>query len=193
MYFFAVLLISPVFAKHNSLSSVSIFSSYFKTGALVFGGGHVVLPILKAEIVDKGFVTNDLFMTGYGAAQAVPGPMFSLAAFLGSVSNASPSGWLGALLCLVAIFLPSFLLVLGVIPFWEKLRNIKKIRISMMGANAAVVGLLTSAFYNPVWHEGILSFKHLLIAVCVFLLLAVWKLPSWACILISCLMGISLL
>lgn len=159
--------------------------SFFRAGALVFGGGHVVLPLLQAEVVPTGWVTNDLFMAGYGVANAIPGPLFAFSAYLGAVSSTSPNGWIGALICLVAAFLPSFLLVVGTLPFWEKLRSLPKIRQSMLGLNAAVVGILISAFYDPVWTSAIFSSKDFALASTGFLLLEIWKLPSWAVVLLT--------
>lgn len=161
------------------------FDSFYRAGALVFGGGHVVLPLLQAEVVPTGWVTNDLFMAGYGVANAIPGPLFAFSAYLGAVSSTSPNGWIGALICLVAAFLPSFLLVVGALPFWEKMRSLPKIRQSMLGLNAAVVGILLAALYNPVWTSAIFSSKDFALGATGFLLLEIWKLPSWAVVLLT--------
>jgi chromate transporter len=168
---------------------LKLFDSFFRAGALVFGGGHVVLPLLQTEVVSSGWVNNDLFMTGYGIANAIPGPLFAFTAYLGAVSSLSPNGWTGAFICLISSFLPSFLLIIGVLPFWEKLRTLPKIRQSMLGLNAAVVGILLAAFYSPVWTSAIFSFKDFSLAAIGFILLEFLKLPSWVVVLIT--MGIS--
>ena len=141
----------------------------------MFGGGHVVLPLLQAEVVPPGWVTNDQFLAGYGAAQAVPGPLFTFAAYLGAVIG----GWWAAVLCLVAIFLPSFLLVIGVLPFWEDLRRESWMQSALRGINAAVVGLLLAALYNPVWTSGITSASDFAIGIAAFLALVMWNVPPW--------------
>lgn len=135
--------------------SVALFDAFYRSGALVFGGGHVVLPLLNSAVVDPGWVSPEAFLAGYGAAQAVPGPMFTFAAYLGAVSNAPPNGWAGATIALVAIFLPAFLLAFGVLPFWDRLRASISVRRALAGTNAAVVGLLAAALYNPVWTGAI--------------------------------------
>src|SRR5690606_9569134 len=135
--------------------SIQLIDAFYRAGALVFGGGHVVLPLLQAEVVPAGWVDEEVFLAGYGAAQAVPGPLFSFAAFLGAAMNQAPTAWAGGLLCLLAIFTPSFLLVAGALPFWENLRRNQHIQAALMGVNAAVVGLLLAAFYNPVWTSAI--------------------------------------
>jgi chromate transporter len=146
--FFGLLLALPIAAQNSELQSLKYFDSFFRAGSLVFGGGHVVMPLLHSEVVPAGWVTHENFMAGYGAAQAVPGPLFTFSAFLGAVSQGEPSGWLGGVLCLIAIFLPSFLLVFGALPFWEQLRTHQSMRNAMLGINAAVVGLLGAALYN---------------------------------------------
>jgi chromate transporter len=134
---------------------VALFDAFYRSGALVFGGGHVVLPLLHTSVVDPGWVSNDAFVAGYGAAQAVPGPLFTFAAYLGAVSNVPPNGWAGATIALVAIFLPSFLLVFGALPFWDRLRGSTGFRRALTGTNAAVVGILAAALYTPVWTSAI--------------------------------------
>jgi len=181
--FFAVLFLLPFFAATSDSHGLKQFDAFYRSGSLVFGGGHVVLPLLQAEVVDKGWVSKEAFMAGYGAAQAVPGPLFSFAAYLGAASDQEPSGWLGAVICLCAIYLPSFLLVIGVMPFWEKFSHSEKLRNAMTGANAAVVGLLLAAFYNPVWTSAIFSARDFSVAVLGFLLLMFWRWPSWAVVL----------
>ena len=151
----------------------------------MFGGGHVVLPLLQAEVVPTGWVSNDLFLAGYGATQAVPGPLFTFASYLGTVSTAAPNGWLGALICLLAIFVPSFLLVVGALPFWDALRRLPTVRRALLGVNAAVVGLLLAALYSPVWTSGILSAADFALGMVAFTLLVFWKLPPWLVVLLS--------
>jgi chromate transporter len=176
--FFALLLSLPLLAQQGS-QALALVDSFYRSGALVFGGGHVVLPLLKAEVVNPGWVNQDIFLAGYGAAQAVPGPLFTFAAYLGAAMNTAPSGWFGGLLCLLAIFLPSFLLVTGILPFWEDLRKNPRIRKALVGVNPAVVGLLLSAFYDPVWTSGILSVSDFVLALLAFGLLVYWKTPPW--------------
>lgn len=183
LLFFGFLVVLPMLRP--IAQELKLFDSFYRAGALVFGGGHVVLPLLKAEVVPTGWVTNDLFMAGYGVANAIPGPLFAFSAYLGAVSSSSPNEWMGAFICLVAAFLPSFLLVVGALPFWEKMRSLPKIRQSMLGLNAAVVGILLAALYNPVWTSAIFSSKDFALAAVGFLLLEIWKLPSWAVVLLT--------
>lgn len=173
--FVALLIALPMLSGFYASDAVKVFDSFYRAGALVFGGGHVVLPLLQTGVVSPGWMTNDAFLAGYGAAQAVPGPLFTFAAYLGAVMN----GWTGALLCLIAIFLPSFLLIIGVLPFWESLRKYPVIQTAMCGVNAAVVGILLAALYHPVWTTGILSTKDFAIAGVAFVLLETWKTPPW--------------
>jgi len=178
---FAVLLMAlPILAAATGNQNVRLFDTFFRVGSLVFGGGHVVLPLLQAEVVPSGWVNNDAFLAGYGAAQAVPGPLFTFAAYLGAVIG----GWEAAVLCLVAIFLPSFLLVVGILPFWEGLRRRKTMQAALRGVNAAVVGLLLAAFYNPVWTSGILTKADFGLGTIAFLLLFLWRTPPWLVVLI---------
>jgi chromate transporter len=156
---------------------------------LVLGGGHVVLPLIQSEVVPSGWVDNDAFLAGYGAAQAVPGPLFTFAAYLGTVSKPEPNGWLGALVCIVAIFLPSFLLTVGALPFWEDLRRVKQVRSALVGVNAVVVGLLLAALYNPVWTSAIKGPLDYGLALVAFLLLALWKWPPWLVVILTALGG----
>lgn len=183
---FGILLIGLPLARQVVTSEVlDIFDSFFRTGSLVFGGGHVVLPLLQNEVVPPGWVTTDTFIAGYGAAQAIPGPLFTLSAYLGASIDFMPARWLGGLLTLGAIFLPSFLLVAGVLPFWDRLRSIQRFRHALMGINAAVVGLLLAALYDPVWTSAILAPADFGLAVAAFGLLAVWKWPPWAVVILS--------
>lgn len=176
--FFGLLLILPILAAKGS-QGFALFDSFYRSGSLVFGGGHVVLPLLQAETVNAGWISKDAFLAGYGAAQAVPGPLFTFSAYLGTVMSVAPNGWAGGLLCLLAIFLPSFLLLFGVLPYWESLRKNQRVRQAMVGINAAVVGLLLAAFYDPVWSSGILSVGDFLLALAAFAALSLWKKPLW--------------
>jgi len=176
--FFALLLSLPILVQQGS-QALALVDSFYRSGALVFGGGHVVLPLLKAEVVNPGWINQDMFLAGYGAAQAVPGPLFTFSAYLGTAMNTAPSGWFGGFLCLLAIFLPSFLLVTGILPFWEDLRKNPRIKKALVGVNAAVVGLLLSAFYDPVWTSGILSASDFVLALLAFVMLVYWKTPPW--------------
>jgi chromate transporter len=183
--FAILLLVLPVVAAHSGNYAIALFANFYRTGALVFGGGHVVLPLLQAQVVPAGWVSNDLFLIGYGAAQAVPGPLFTFAAYLGAVSSQTPSGWIGAGIALVAIFLPSFLLIAGILPYWESWRRHAAMQRIMAGINAAVVGLLLAAFYNPVWTSAIRSTADFNLALVAFLLLVFWKLPPWLIVVLA--------
>ena len=176
--FFGLLLILPLLAAGGS-QWLALADSFYRSGALVFGGGHVVLPLLQAEVVNSGWISKDMFLAGYGAAQAVPGPLFTFSAYLGGALEVAPNGLVGGLLCLLSIFLPSFLLVVGILPFWEGLRKNQRVRQALVGINAAVVGLLLAAFYDPVWSSGILSAGDFLLALAAFGLLIWWKIPPW--------------
>jgi chromate transporter len=173
--FLALLIGLPVLEAQTSSLAVHLIDSFYRSGSLVFGGGHVVLPLLQAEVVPPGWVTDDQFMAGYGAAQAVPGPLFTFAAYLGAVIG----GWSAAALCLVAVFLPSLLLVVGALPFWEDLRRKSWAQSALRGINAAVVGLLLAALYQPVWTAGIKSPQDFAIGVAAFLLLLMWQVTPW--------------
>ena len=177
--FVALLVGLPLLAAAVSAQPVKLFDSFYRSGSLVFGGGHVVLPLLQAEVVPPGWVSNDSFLAGYGAAQAVPGPLFTFAAYLGTVMGPPPNGWLGGLICLVAIFLPSFLLLIGALPFWDALRRQPAVRSALVGVNAAVVGLLLAALYRPVWTSAIFAPADFAIGLVSFLLLAMWAVPPW--------------
>jgi chromate transporter len=159
------------------------FARFFRTGSLVFGGGHVVLPLLQAETVQSGLVSHDVFLAGYGAAQALPGPLFTFAAFLGASMASAYPPWILGLWCLAAILLPSLLLILGTLPFWARLINNVRVQAAFKGANAAVVGLLVAAFYDPVWKNGILSWSALVLAVIAFVLLQWGKAPNWSVVM----------
>jgi len=177
--FFALLAGLPLLAGAVPNQALVLFIAFYRAGSLVFGGGHVVLPLLQTAVVPPGWVTNDAFLAGYGAAQAVPGPLFTFAAYLGAVMGPQPNGWAGAAICLVAIFLPSFLLVIGVLPFWQALRGKPFAQAALNGVNAAVVGLLLAALYNPVWLSAIMGPLDFAVALAAFLLLTIWKKPPW--------------
>jgi len=181
--FFAILLALPVVRHAVPSQPLAVFDSFFRVGSLVFGGGHVVLPLLQAEVVPPGWVTNEHFVAGYGAAQAVPGPLFTFAAYLGAVMQPAPSGWLGAALALGAIFLPSFLLVVGALPFWDALRAQSGFQAALRGINAAVVGLLLAALYHPVWTSAIHTAGDFGLALAAFGASMFWKLPPWVVVI----------
>ncbi|WP_179289067.1 chromate transporter [Bacillus sp. 7894-2] len=173
--FFALLIVLPILREVTALEWVALFDSFYRSGSLVFGGGHVVLPLLEREFVPAGWLSEEAFLAGYGAAQAVPGPLFTFAAYLGAVMN----GWQGGLLATAAIFLPAFLLILGALPFWDTLRRNPNIRGALMGVNAAVVGILIAAFYHPIWTSSILEPADFAFAAVLFSMLVYWKLPPW--------------
>ncbi|MGM0982474.1 MAG: chromate efflux transporter [Pseudomonadota bacterium] len=170
----------PLLVLATDSSSIELLDAFYRSGALVFGGGHVVLPLLEAEVVQTGWVSPDIFLAGYGAAQAVPGPLFTFAAYLGSVLDIGPGGLTGAALALVAIFVPGLMLLVAVMPFWNTLRHQATAQSAMRGANAAVVGILGAALYHPVWTGAILGPEQFMLALAGFLLLVRWQLPAWA-------------
>lgn len=174
--------ISASLTDHDGLGLVDVF---YRAGALVFGGGHVVLPLLHAGVVESGLIEHDQFLAGYGAAQAVPGPLFTFSAYLGTINSGEPSGILGAVVALGAIFLPSALLVIGVLPYWMRLRHHPTARLVMAGLNAGVVGLLAAALYDPVFVTGITSAATLVLAAVAFLALSRWAVPPWA-VVVGC-------
>jgi len=181
--FFALLIGLPILARLLPVPALAVVDAFFRAGALVFGGGHVVLPLLQAAVVPPGWVDGQTFLAGYGAAQAVPGPLFTFAAFLGASMQAGPSGWLGGLLCLTAIFAPSFLLVAGALPFWEALRRNARTRAALAGINAAVVGVLLAALYDPVWVQAVGAPRDFALALLAFVALVFWRLPPWLVVL----------
>ena len=181
--FAAMLALSLVWQGGGQLENT--FARFYRTGSLVFGGGHVVLPLLQAETVSSGLVSHDVFLAGYGAAQALPGPLFTFAAFLGASMPSAYPPWLLGLWCLAAILLPSLLLILGTLPFWARLTGNPLAQAALKGANAAVVGLLLAAFYDPVWKTGITSTQSCAIGLVAFALLQFWKTPNWA-VVIAC-------
>ena len=187
--FFALLLGLPLLTAVFPNQTLAMVDAFYRSGSLVFGGGHVVLPLLQAEVVPTDWVDNDAFLAGYGAAQAVPGPLFTFAAFLGASMNQAPTGWLGGLICLLAIFAPSFLLVVGALPFWEHLRRNLRTQAALLGINAAVVGLLLAALYQPVWTSAIHGPKEFDLALVALVALMFWKLPPWLVVLGSGILG----
>jgi chromate transporter len=179
--FVALLLGLPLVRELAASKAVDLFDSFFRVGALVFGGGHVVLPLLQSEVVGRNWLTAEQFVAGYGAAQAVPGPLFTFAAYLGALMN----GWRGALLGLAAIFLPAFLLVIGALPFWDRLRSKVRFQSALSGINAAVVGLLLAALYHPVWTIAIITPIDFALGLTAFGLLALWKWPPWLVVVLT--------
>lgn len=155
----------------------------------MFGGGHVVLPLLRAEVVPPGWVTDDAFLAGYGAAQALPGPLFTFSAYLGTIMPTGLKGWGGGLWCLFAIFLPAWLLIGGTLPFWNLLRSRAGTQAALRGANAAVVGVLLAALYDPVWREGVTSARDVAAAIAAFALLHYWKTPPWLVVILTAAAG----
>ena len=178
--FFALLVVLPLLATAIPLQTLRLVDVFYRAGSLVFGGGHVVLPLLESAVVTPGWVTPEVFLAGYGATQAVPGPLFTFSAYLGAAMEPAPNGWSGGLVCLLAVFLPSFLLVIGTLPFWEALRRQAKAQAALAGVNAAVVGLLLAALYDPVWTTGVTSAPDFGLAAVAFVMLASWKAPPWA-------------
>lgn len=187
--FFSLLAGLPLLMEALPSQTLSMVHDFYRAGSLVFGGGHVVLPLLQTATVPNGWVANDTFLAGYGVAQAVPGPLFTFAAFLGASMNVQPSGWVGASVCLIAIFAPSFLLVIGVLPFWEQLRHSFRTQAALSGVNAGVVGLLLAALYNPVWTSAILKPQDFGLALIALVALMFWKAPPWLVVLGSGLIG----
>lgn len=187
--FFVLLAGLPLLAAATSLHGIQLFDAFYRAGSLVFGGGHVILPLLQEAVVPPGWVGNDLFLAGYGAAQAVPGPLTTFAAYLGAIMKPEPSGMVGAALCLAAAFVPSFLLVFGALPFWEELRRRSAAQAALRGVNAAVVGILLAALYDPVWTSGITSAADFALGAGAFLLLFMWKTPPWLVVVLCALGG----
>jgi len=178
--FFVLLAGLPLLVVAVPSQALALIDAFYRAGSLVFGGGHVVLPLLQTSVVPTGWVDNDAFLAGYGATQAVPGPLFTFAAFLGASMQTGPTGWTGGLLALLAIFLPAFLLVAGALPFWESLRARPRVRAALMGVNAAVVGLLLAALWNPVITSGVRHMGDVALALAALLALMRWKWPPWA-------------
>jgi chromate transporter len=176
----------------NLGSGAALFEAFYRSGALVFGGGHVVLPLLREAFVTPGWVSDDAFLAGYGAAQAVPGPLFTFGAYLGAVANPSPHGIPGAALGLIGIFLPGILVLLGTLPFWDVLRGKTGAQAMMRGVNAAVVGLLAAALYNPVWTSSVQAPGDFGVALVGFVLLTAWRAPPLGVVIVSAIGGVLL-
>jgi chromate transporter len=183
--FVAMLIGLPLLASGTGNHAIQIVDSFYRSGSLVFGGGHVVLPLLQQAVVPPGWISNDAFLAGYGAAQAVPGPLFTFAAYLGTAMGPRPNGLVGGLICLIAIYLSSFLLLIGTLPFWDTLRRQNAVQSALKGVNAAVVGLLLAALYTPVWTSAIRGSTDFMIAVVAFVLLVFWKLPPWLVVILG--------
>lgn len=188
--FFGLLAVLPFLAKYGQTFAVA--DSFYRAGSLVFGGGHVVLPLLEAEVVQPGWVSPDAFLAGYGAAQAVPGPLFTFAAYLGAMLGPEPNGIAGALIALLSVFLPGFLLLVGVLPYWDRFRSMATAQSVMQGANAAVVGILGAALYYPVFTSAIGNMRDFSLALLCFVLLMAWKLPPWIVVVVAAVGGVGL-
>ncbi|MFI8712671.1 chromate transporter [Brevibacillus brevis] len=186
--FFGLLLVLPILRESTGFSLLALFESFYHAGSLVFGGGHVVLPLLEREVIPTGWVTQEAFLTGYGATQAVPGPLFTFATYLGALI----AGGVGAIVATIAIFLPAFLLVIGALPFWNSLRRNSKIQGMLIGVNAAVVGILLAALYDPIWTSTILAPMDFIVAAILFIMLEHWKLPPWLVVVTGALYGLLL-
>jgi chromate transporter len=187
--FAGLLVMLPLLRQASSSHALAVFDSFFRVGALVFGGGHVVLPLLQAEVAGPGWVSNEHFVAGYGAAQAVPGPLFTFAAYLGFVMDRPPNGGMGAALALIGIFLPALLMTVGALPFWDLLRSRPSFQAALRGINAAVVGLLLGALYHPVWTSAIHTPSDFGLALLAFGLLAFWKWPPWLVVVLTAVGG----
>jgi chromate transporter len=185
--FFGLLIGLPFVRQIEPSQTLAVFDSFYRVGSLVFGGGHVVLPLLQAEVVGPGWVTNESFVAGYGATQAVPGPLFTFAAYLGFVMLPEPNGLTGAVLALVAIFLPAFLMTIGSLPFWDLVRTRSQYQAALRGINAAVVGLLLGALYHPVWTAAIHTPIDFGLGLLAFGLLAFWKWTPWIVVVLTAL------
>jgi chromate transporter len=183
--FVGLLVLLPLLRQASAQQALAVFDSFFRVGSLVFGGGHVVLPLLQAEVVGPGWISNEHFVAGYGAAQAVPGPLFTFSAYLGFVMRPEPHGVAGAALALGAIFLPAFLMTVGALPFWDLLRTRASAQAALRGINAAVVGLLLAALYHPVWTSAIHAPSDFGLALLAFGLLAFWKWPPWLVVVLT--------
>ncbi|WJM16588.1 chromate efflux transporter [Microbacterium arborescens] len=181
----ALLVASPIAARVTGDGVIALFDAFFRSGALVFGGGHVVLPLLESAVVGPGWVDAETFLAGYGAAQALPGPLFSFAAYLGALSSVGPGGAAGAAIALVAIFLPGFLLLLGALPVWAVLRRRPRARGLVSGASAAVVGILGAALYDPVFTTSVTRVDQFALALVCFGLLTLWRCPAWMVVVLG--------
>jgi len=190
--FFLLLIVLPILREFHTSQYISLFDSFYRAGSLVFGGGHVVLPLLESEVVTSGWLSKDEFIAGYGAAQAIPGPLFTFAAYIGTVANIEPNGLTGAFIALFAIYLPSFLLLAAILPFWQQFTMGRRLEAAYAGMSAAVIGLLVAAFYNPVWTYAITTTSHFSLWLLATTLLMVWKVPPWLVVLLTALGGYAL-
>jgi chromate transporter len=189
LLFFLLLALLPALASWTHLRGLDYFSSFYRTGALVFGGGHVVLPLLQSQVVRRGWVDDGTFVAGYGLAQALPGPLFSFAAYLGAAAKQPPNGFPGALICLLGIYLSPLLLLAGAIPLWETLRRTRSAQAALRGANAAVTGILLAALFDPLWLTAIHSARDLALALSAFCLILVWRFPAWLIVILAAAAG----
>ena len=183
--FLVLLIVLPLASGLIDNDPLALADSFYRSGSLVFGGGHVVLPLLETEFVPTGLVSKDDFLAGYGAAQAVPGPLFTFSAYLGTTTGILSPGWVGGFLALGSIFMPAFLLVFGVLPFWDRLRHFTRARAAISGVNAAVVGVLLAALYDPVFTSAITTPEDFAIAAAALALLAFWKAPPWFVVVLT--------
>jgi chromate transporter len=189
---FAVLLVGLLLVQGHLSTGIDLFAAFYRSGALVFGGGHVVLPLLREAFVTPGWVSDDAFLAGYGAAQAVPGPLFTFAAYLGAVAQTAPNGLVGAILGLIGIFLPGILILIGTVPFWDALRTRAGAQAAMRGINAAVVGILAAALYDPVWTSSVKASGDFAVALIGFVLLVAWRAPPLLVVVVGALGGVAL-
>jgi chromate transporter len=187
--FFVLLIGLPILSEAIPNQTFALIEAFYRSGSLVFGGGHVVLPLLQVEVVPTGWVSNELFLAGYGATQAMPGPLFTFAAFLGASMSSAPTGWLGGIIALLAIFAPSFLLIVGALPYWEQIRRSVRTQAALAGVNASVVGLLLAALYQPVWTSAIGSSGDFSLAIIALVALMFWKLPPWLVVVGGAILG----
>jgi chromate transporter len=188
--FFTLLIALPIVRTLGEFPAVASFDGFYRSGALVFGGGHVVLPLLRQAFVEPGGVTDEMFLAGYGAAQALPGPLFTFAAYLGAVARRAPHGVTGAVIGLIGIFLPGVLVLIGTLPFWEAVRQQVLAQAAMRGINAAVVGVLGAALYNPVWTSAVRAPGDLALALVGFVLLTAWRAPPLLVVILAALGGV---
>lgn len=186
--FAGLLVLLPILRELTGSAWIAMIDSFYRSGSLVFGGGHVVLPLLEQEFVPTGWISEESFLAGYGATQAVPGPLFTFAAYIGTVMK----GWQGGLVATFAVFLPAFLLILGALPFWDQLRNNPKVKGAIMGVNAAVIGILIAALYTPIWTSSVLQPTDFALAAVLFTMLAYWKLPPWMVVVAGAVGGMGL-
>jgi chromate transporter len=187
--FFVLLFGLPFLAEASSGHWLALTDTFYRAGSLVFGGGHVVLPLLQDSVVKPGWVGQDVFLAGYGATQAMPGPIFTFAAFLGAVETPGPNGWIGAIIATVAIFASSFLLVGGLLPFWDTLRHRPTVRAALRGVNAAVVGVLLAALFTPIWTGSVHTAADFGLGLVAFLLLTQWAVPPWFVVVLGAAAG----